>query len=195
MIRARTATLAIVLIAVALVSSGCVAIKSQSASQRAPGVVTLSLQVCVNDLDGTRYQDCKPPSNTAENDNGQDAISDPPLPANGQLLVGFRVPDGTTAPGELPEHGRAPELCLEPGLYQRADRRVPARSPGSTGWGTSRSGFTFDGTTAANFLFTFNPEFGLPPGRTARRSPGRFAGERSSACGQINDTFARQLAH
>ena len=194
MIRARTATLAVVLIAVALVSSGCVAIKSESASQRAPGVVTLSLQVCVNDLDGTRYQDCKPPSNTAENDNGQDAVSDPPLPANGQMLVGFRVPDGTTAPGDLPEHDGRLTFASSPGYTSALtaeylpDRRVPLG-------GVPLTGFTFDGTTAANFMFTFNPEFGLPSGSDGAPFAGPFRWRAVIGVRADQRRLSRQLAH
>ena len=60
MTRARTPLLAVFVVALSLMSSGCVAIKSESASQRAAGGVTLSLEICVNDEDGTRYQTCKP---------------------------------------------------------------------------------------------------------------------------------------
>ena len=44
----------------ALVASGCVSIKSQSASQRLPGFVTLRLDLCVSDRDATTYADCDP---------------------------------------------------------------------------------------------------------------------------------------
>src|SRR3954449_11219279 len=94
----RRAGYLMVVATLAVALNGCVAINTESASQRAPGVVTLSLQICVNDSNQTRYNQCIPPTNTAENDNGVDLVTDPPLNGAAQLMVGFRVPDGTTAP-------------------------------------------------------------------------------------------------
>ena len=60
----------------AVVLSGCVSIKSQSAVQRLPGFVTLRVDVCVCDRDQDTYDTCNPDVrggsvDTAEPDNGQ----------------------------------------------------------------------------------------------------------------------------
>ena len=93
----RIATLA-ALSLLAVVVSGCVSIKSQSASQRLPGFVTLRLDLCVSDRDGSTYADCDPGRNTAEGDNGLDGDDES---GRGQLLVGFRVPVGTGSPSSF----------------------------------------------------------------------------------------------
>ena len=62
----------VLLSALSVVLSGCVAIKSQTATQRAPGVVALGLQICFNDANQTKYSQCIPGTNTAETDNGED---------------------------------------------------------------------------------------------------------------------------
>ena len=55
----RIATV-VALALLAVVASGCVSIKSQSAVQRLPGFVTLRLDLCVSDRDLTTYADCVP---------------------------------------------------------------------------------------------------------------------------------------
>ena len=90
----RIATL-LALALLAVVASGCVSIKSQSAFQRLPGFVTLRLDVCVSDRDGSTYADCDPGRNTAEGDNGLDGDDES---GRGQLLVGFRVPGAPARP-------------------------------------------------------------------------------------------------
>jgi hypothetical protein len=146
--------------ALAVVLSGCVAIKTQSASQRAPGVVTLSLQICVDDRDQTKYSDCVPPSNTAENDNGQDIILNPPLAGNAQLMVGFRVPDGTTAPASFQNSDGRVSFAASPG-YTAALTAEYVPIAGFHWVGYLSTGVQLDGSNAANFLITINPEFGL----------------------------------
>ena len=63
-----------------------------------PGFVTLRVDVCVSDRDGSTYADCDPGRNTAEGDNGLDGDE---RAGRGQLLVGFRVPDGTGVPASF----------------------------------------------------------------------------------------------
>ena len=66
----------------AVAMSGCIAIKSESASQptnRGPGLVTLHGVVCAADRNQSHYSDCVPDNssgktpNTDERDNGFDA--------------------------------------------------------------------------------------------------------------------------
>jgi hypothetical protein len=108
----RVATLA-VLAAIAVGLPGCLAIKSQTTSQRAPGVVTLDLVVCATDrnrqIDSdpneppppVPYPDCDPdgsdgtPQNTAEGTNTQDMED---FKSRAQILIGYRVPVGSEGP-------------------------------------------------------------------------------------------------
>jgi hypothetical protein len=102
--RRRLSLVAVLLLAIVGLS-GCVAIKTESSSTRAPGVVTISLSVCASHR--VSGSNCIPPPdatpgqvvNTAEGDNGSDALTstDPNNPLKGQLVVGFRVPTGTVA--------------------------------------------------------------------------------------------------
>ena len=71
--------------------AGCVSIKSQTAVQRAPGVVELRGVVCATDYDSTHSATCRR-TNVAERDND---TGEAELTGLGQLLVGFRVPEGT----------------------------------------------------------------------------------------------------
>ena len=98
--RLKAASAGALLLVLVIAASGCIAIKSQSSSQRAPGVISLNVVVCASDSDRDVYATCDPDGtdngaqNTAESDNGNDATAD----ALGQILVSFRVPVGTTPP-------------------------------------------------------------------------------------------------
>jgi hypothetical protein len=142
------------------VLSGCVAIKEQEALQRAPGVVALRLKICVNDKDKTRYDQCIPPTNTAENDNGQDIVLNPPLNGSAQLMVGFRIPDGTTAPPSFQNSDGRLSFAASPG-YASALTAEYVPLAGFHWVGYLSTGVQLDGTNANNFLITINPEFGL----------------------------------
>jgi hypothetical protein len=144
----------------AIVLSGCVAIKEQVATQRAPGVVALKLTICVNDKDQTKYADCVPPTNTAENDNGQDIVLNPPLNGSAQLMVGLRIPDGTTAPASFQNSDGRLNFSTSPGYTDALTAKyVPVA--GFHWVGYLSTGVQLDGSNAANFLVTINPEFGL----------------------------------
>ena len=68
--------------------TGCVSIKSQSAVQRAPGVVELRGVVCASDYDSSESTTCRV-SNIAERDNGTgDAVGSGPGPHPGNLTNG-----------------------------------------------------------------------------------------------------------
>ena len=167
--------------ALAVILSGCVAIKSETASQRAPGAVTLTLEICVNDENGTRYQTCKPANRaatgalgyTAEGDNGSDYVTDPATTAFGQMLVGFRVPDGTGAPASFQDEKGRLTFNSSPG-YAAALTAEYVPIAGFKWVGYLSSGFSFDGTTADNFTFKINPEFVLPQAPNGGPFPGPF---------------------
>src|SRR3954447_639666 len=84
----------------AIAFSGCVSIKEERVLQpRSPGVVTLRTVVCASDHNQNHYSTCTgvAPTNVAEADNGVDA-DEGPAASTGQILVGYRVSDGTVAP-------------------------------------------------------------------------------------------------
>jgi hypothetical protein len=147
---------AVLLAAVGL--TGCVAIKSETATTRAPGVVTITLSVCASDRD-TAGSTCNPDTNTAEEDNGSSALHiDPPVPPT-SLLVGFRVPDGTAAPGEF--RSQEGEVFDHSASYSA---ELNANRP-------SAAGLHWEGYVSSTLVInagqtatTFSAEFGLPPG-------------------------------
>src|SRR5215218_3137389 len=100
--RPRSLVLIAVFGVLAVLSSGCVAIKQQVAIQtRLPGFVTLVVDVCVSDRDKDTYGSCNPTvrggfEGTAEVDNGVDG--DEQGAGRGQLVIGYRVPDGSVGP-------------------------------------------------------------------------------------------------
>ncbi|MDA0159135.1 hypothetical protein OM076_02565 [Solirubrobacter ginsenosidimutans] len=166
------------LVLAAIAFSGCIAIKEESASQRAAGAVTLHVKICANDQDGTRYQDCKPATagSTAENDNGQDVIAPSPLPGNGQVFIGFRVPDGTGAPASFRNDDGRLTFAQSPGYSDALTAEyVPVAGFHWVGY-LSTGTISFDGTNPANFVITVDPEFILPtgPGGTPFAGPFRW---------------------
>ncbi|HWK26526.1 MAG TPA: hypothetical protein VNS09_08190 [Solirubrobacter sp.] len=152
---------------------GCVSIKSQSASQRLPGVVTLNVQVCVSDRNQDTYTGCVPGVNTAENDNGTDGdrIGSTPVVGNGQLLLGFRVPDGTVAPASFrSDDTRALAFNLSPGYTSALTAEYQPIS-GLHWVGYLSDSTSFNAQVTDNQLTTVRPEFGLPPGAAPYAGP------------------------
>jgi hypothetical protein len=136
--------------------SGCVAIKTESSSTRAPGVATISLSICA--AQHTAGSNCNPGTNTAEGDNGQDALSGTPEnPLSGQLVVGFRVPAGTVAPDQFTSTTQQ-QFTKSPAYTSALNANIPPPT-GFVWFGYVSSGVTL---TAGAPLTTLNPEFGLP---------------------------------
>ena len=107
----------------AVLSSGCVAIKQQIAIQtRLPGFVTLRRRrlrlrprqghLRVLQPDGARRLD-----GTAETDNGFDG--DEQGAGRGQLLVGYRVPDGSAGPASFISLDGQLDHVAQPGATPR----------------------------------------------------------------------------
>jgi hypothetical protein len=138
--------------------TGCVAIKTETATTRAPGVATITLSVCASDRD-TAGSACNPDANTAEEDNGSSALHiDPPVPPT-SLLVGFRVPDGTTAPNEF--RSQDGEVFDHSASYSA---ELNANRP-------SAAGLHWEGYVSSTLVInagqtatTLSAEFGLPAG-------------------------------
>ena len=173
----RIATLA-VLALLAVVVSGCVSIKSQSASQRLPGFVTLRLDLCVSDRDGSTYADCDPGRNTAEGDNGLDGDEGS---GRGQLLVGFRVPVGTGSPSSFVSSDGSATFTRSASYAAALQARFAA--PAGFRWeGYSSTELPFDPTLPDDRTTRLEPEFVLPPGRGRR-----------AVCGSVHVAGRRRL--
>jgi hypothetical protein len=145
--------------------SGCVSIKSQTAVQRAPGVVELRGVVCASDYNASRSPACRV-ANIAERDNG---TGDAEATGLGQLLVGFRVPEGTTAPESFPSDAQDVSFTANAGYTAALESLFPT-GDGERWAGYISSAKSFDPGVPADRVTGFRPEFGLP----AR--PGGFEG-------------------
>ena len=145
--------------------AGCVSIKSQTAVQRAPGVVELRGVVCATDYDRTHSAACQR-SNVAERDN---ATGEAELTGLGQLLIGFRVPAGTTAPASFPSDAQDVNFSASPSYTAALEALFPTGS--GEGWaGYISTAKRFEPDALADRVTGFRPEFGLPP------QPGGFDG-------------------
>jgi hypothetical protein len=137
--------------------TGCVSIKSQSAVQRAPGVVELRGAVCASDYD-TRGSACRV-SNIAERDNG---TGDAVLSGLGQLLIGYRVPVGTIAPAGFPSDAKDVTFSESP-TYTAALEALFPPGPEERWVGYISTAKSFDPAVPSDHITSFRPEFGLPP--------------------------------
>jgi hypothetical protein len=123
------------LVLLVLPLTGCLSIKSEGLSQRAPGVVTLGGVVCGSDYNQSSYAGCDD-GNVAEPDNralqGCDAdggAGDPQgcgLTGDGQLLVGFRVPLGSEGPEAFTTDARDLHFERSASYTQQLQARFPA---------------------------------------------------------------------
>lgn len=145
--------------------TGCVSIKSQTAVQRAPGVVELRGVVCASDYDSSESTTCRV-SNIAERDNGTgDAVGS----GLGQLLLGFRVPEGTTAPESFPSDAQDVTFRANASYTAALEARFPTGA-GERWVGYVSGAKSFDPDVPADRATGFRPEFGLPA------QPGGFEG-------------------
>ena len=155
----------VVLIVVAMLTcSGCVAIKSESASQRLPGFVTLRLDICVSDHDRSTYATCdpdRPGGNTAEPDDGSDG--DEIEGARGQLLVGYRVPLGTVAPAGFTTADGSASFARSATYTNALSASFPP--PAGFRWeGYLSTDAPLDPANPDDRQTTLQPEFALPQG-------------------------------
>jgi hypothetical protein len=180
--RWRALRVAAALALLAFPLSGCLSIRSEGASQRAAGVVTLGGVVCGSDYNRDTYADCDGdatdgtgPANVAEPDNrahsGCDADGGatdtahgcPGLTGTGQLLVGFRVPVGSEGPDGFFTDAHDLHLDKNPSYAQQLQARFPA--PADQHWvGYVSTVRTFASGPAADSPTGIHPEFTLPSG-------------------------------
>jgi hypothetical protein len=150
---------ALVFLTVAL--SGCLSLKSNEASQTAPGKITLKVVVCASNYDHTKnlpnWTDCQPGKIGSADINREDATKD----GFGQFLVGFRVPLGTVGPTAFSSKDGATDFTLSPSYTTELQRLFPV--PGDQQWiGYISAVKEYKATVAANRVGELNVEFRLP---------------------------------
>jgi hypothetical protein len=156
--------------------SGCVAIKSESSSAPAPGVVRITLSVCASNRTSDTSTCFPSPTptpggvqsapNTAEGDNGKDFLD---VSQPGQLLLGLRIPTGTVAP----ESFRTPngEQFDKSPTYTADLIRDQAPPAGLTWQGYISSSVSLQ---AGGALTSFDVDLALPPGAGGAPFAGPF---------------------
>ena len=104
-----------------------------------------------------------------------------------QLLVGFRIPDGTTAPASFQNSDGRLSFAASPG-YTSALTAEYVPIAGFHWVGYLSTGFSFDGTNPNNLLVNINPEFGLN-GVGGAPFTGPFRWRAVIGSRQISDSF------
>lgn len=200
--RLRTALILALAALAASFLSGCVAIKQQVASQpRLPGFVTLRVDVCVADHNKDTYLTCNPNvrggnEGTAEPDNGFDG--DELGGGRGQLLVGYRVPNGSTGPISFISQDGQLTLTRNP-AYTNALTASFAPPAGFHWEGYLSSETPFDPGTPGDRTTSLLAEFSLPPGPNGAPFSGPYrwrpmVGFRATGAGNANPNDAVNCA-
>jgi hypothetical protein len=153
---------ALVFLTVAL--SGCLSLKSNEASQTAPGKITLKVVVCASNYDHKanlpNWPECQPANGgkiVSQDVNRADATTG----GFGQLLVGFRVPLGTVGPTAFSSKDGATDFTLSSSYTTELQRLFPV--PGDQQWiGYISTVKEYKPTVAANRVGELNVEFRLP---------------------------------
>jgi hypothetical protein len=189
--------LAPLLLLLVLPLTGCVSIKSEGLSQRAPGVVTLGGVICGSDYNRSSYGGCNE-ANVAEPDNrkiqGCDAdggAGDPfgcGVTGDGQLMVGFRVPLGSDGPDAFATDAHDLHFERNASYTQALEKRFPA--PADEHWvGYLSDVLTLLPGAAAESPTGIHADFSLPQ----REGPFRWrwvvgfrAVKRSQAASPVN---------
>src|SRR5829696_3055947 len=162
--------LVVVLGALALLATGCISIKTQGASQRAPGVVTLGGTVCISNYDEDRGEKlCTAtagPDQVAEQDGGFFRTDGDEDDSNrsGQLLLAFRVPNGLIAPASFSSDASETTMTQTASYSKELTTRFPP--PSGQRWVGYVSGFRTVNAfrnPGDRVPIGLRPEFGLPP--------------------------------
>jgi hypothetical protein len=151
--------------ALALLSTGCISIKTLRASQRAPGVVTLGGSACISNYDEDRGETNCAPSTVVDEDGGflREDGDEANVNRSGQLLVAFRVPNGLTAPASFPSDASETTMTQSASYSQSMTTRFPP--PAGQRWVGYVSGFrTVNAFSNAGdrVPIGLQAEFGLP---------------------------------
>src|SRR3954447_7358439 len=174
----RPARAAVTLAALAVLVvglTGCLSIKQETAFQRAPGVVQLKIVVCASDYNNSHYNTCNA-SNVQETDNFR-FDADDAAASLGQILVGYRVPNGSTGPGTFLSEAQDVSFSRSASYTQQLTSRFPP--PAGFHWeGYLSTAKTFNPADASTRETAFHPEFTLPAGAAGAPfvSPFRWRG-------------------
>jgi hypothetical protein len=176
----RLAALSAIVVA-ALVMGGCVVIKGpvQTSQQGAFGPVRVTFTICASSTNTSTHPGCD------DQGNSNNAA---PTPQRGQVLVGLRVPDGSTAPSTFNTvSGVALTFKSSPSYTQQLESNVPP--PKGQHWvGYISNGYNHDegadGTPAEQA--TISLDLALPKGANGYPYQGPFklrpvVGARSSS--------------
>jgi hypothetical protein len=144
--------------------SGCLSLKSNSASQTTPGKITLKVVVCaskyVHAAGPPDWTDCQPGNVgkiVAQDVNRDDATTG----GFGQILVGFRVPVGTVGPTAFSSKDGATDFTLSPSYTTELQRLFPA--PGDQQWiGYISTVKEYKPAVPASRVGELNVEFRIP---------------------------------
>jgi hypothetical protein len=145
--------------------SGCLSLKSNSASQTTPGKITLKVVVCASNYKhapapAPDWTDCQPGNVgkiVAQDVNREDAVTG----GFGQILVGFRVPLGTVGPTAFSSKDGATDFTLSPSYTTELQRLFPA--PGDQQWiGYISTVREYKPAVPASRVGELNVEFRIP---------------------------------
>jgi hypothetical protein len=180
----------------AIVLSGCVVIQSESATQGnvIGNTVTVSTVLCASN--SSAPAPCNSPGNSGLDDHSVSSFS-----ASGQLLIGYRIPVGVTAPPTLASNVAATDdsgkattvpFTFSQNATYTAGLAAIAPPPAGTQW----VGYVSDPSPKATYTVTgpqtatIAPTFGLPAGfvgpftwRTVVGFRPSFPGPNDLACG------------
>jgi hypothetical protein len=142
----------------AMTLSGCLSLKANSASQTAPGKVTIKAVVCASKYDAPLdWTDCQANNVLLKDNSRQEATQDGP----GQVLVGFRVPAGAIPPPSFSSKDGATSFAVSPTYTSELQRLFPA--PADQQWNGYISPVKeYKHTLPANRVGELNVDFGLP---------------------------------
>lgn len=143
----------------ALALSGCAVFNGTptASQQQTIGNVAIQLSVCASQSSGTPMGSC-----TNQGNSGQDASTEP-----SQLWLGFRVPNGTTAPSSFTSsatgpNDTGPQLTFSTSSAYTAELQRLQPAPSGEEWvGYVSQYVNYDSTTGEQ-NFTAAPQFGLP---------------------------------
>ena len=158
--RRTSAGLALALLTMAL--SGCLSLKSNEASQTAPGKVTIKAVVCASKYDKPlQWTDCQPGASGKDILFRDNTREDATKQGFGQMLVGYRVPRGTVGPATFASKDGT--IFTLSSSYTTELQRLYA-PPADQQWiGYISTVKEYNPATPANRAGELNVEFRLPP--------------------------------
>jgi hypothetical protein len=144
--------------------SGCLSLKTNEASQSAPGKITIKSVVCASKYDHVAkpdWTDCQPGANNVGLLFKDQTRADATTKDFGQLLVGFRVPRGTVGPQTFASKDGT-SFTLTPSYTTELQRLFPP-SADQQWLGYISTVQDYDPAVAAKRTGELSVDFTLPP--------------------------------